>query len=178
MPEARLDEPTPLIWRSLPVRLCLIAIPLALTTTVLVFNVGPAIRLIAAATLGISFVSPVHGLLLVATLAPIGRLVAMVIGAGEFRIGEVMVLAFLLGWLLRTRPVRPGPRVAAARPDGCSRPRSSDRSRGSHCSSTPTLASWRHRSIASCTDTSSAPIESGSPTACGCSKDWGLLRRR
>ena len=114
MPEARLDEPTPLIWRSLPVRLSLIAIPLALTTTVLVFNVGPAIRLIAAATLGISFVSPVHGLLLVATLAPIGRLVAMVIGAGEFRIGEVMVLAFLLGWLLRTRPVRPGPRVAAA----------------------------------------------------------------
>jgi O-antigen ligase len=81
---------------------------------VLVFNVGPAIRLVAAATLGLSFVSPVHGLLLVATLAPIGRLVAMLIGAGEFRIGEVMVLAFLVGWLLRTRPDRPGPRVTAA----------------------------------------------------------------
>jgi O-antigen ligase len=114
MPEAQRDETTPLIWRSLPVRLSLIAIPLALTTTVLVFNVGPAIRLIAAATLGVSFVSPVHGLLLVATLAPIGRLVAMVIGAGEFRIGEVVVLAFFVGWLLRARPDRTGPRVAAA----------------------------------------------------------------
>jgi len=103
MPEARRDETLPLVWRSLPVRLSLIAIPIGLTTTVLVFNVGPAIRLIAATALVVSFLSPVHGLLLVATFAPIGRLVAMVIGAGEFRIGEVIVLAFFVGWLLRAR---------------------------------------------------------------------------
>ena len=114
MPEARLDQTTPLIWRSLPVRLSLIAIPLALTTTVLVFNVGPAIRTIAATALVVSFVSPVHGLILVAAFAPIGRLVATVIGAGEFRIGEILVLAFFVGWLLRARPDRRGPHAAAA----------------------------------------------------------------
>ena len=114
MPEARRDETLPLVWRSLPVRLSLIAIPIGLTTTVLVFNVGPAIRLIAATALVVSFLSPVHGLLLVATFAPIGRLVAMVIGAGEFRIGEVIVLAFFVGWLLRARADRPGPRMPAA----------------------------------------------------------------
>src|SRR5262245_9909005 len=114
MPEARRDETTPLIWRSLPVRLSLITVPLALITTVLVFNVGPAIRLVAATALVVSFVSPVRGLLLVAALAPIGRLVAMAIGAGEFRVGEVIVLAFFVGWLLRGRSDRPGPRAAAA----------------------------------------------------------------
>jgi len=114
MPEARAEEAAPLIWRSPPARLILIAIPLALTITVLVFNVGPAIRLIAATALLVSFASPVHGLILVAAFAPIGRLVAMVIGAGEFRIGEVLVLAFFAGWLLRTRADRPGPMVPAA----------------------------------------------------------------
>jgi O-antigen ligase len=114
MREAQLDETTPLIWRSLPIRLSLLAIPLGLTTTVLVFNVGPAIKLIAAATLGLSLLSPVDGLLFVAMFTPIGRLIAIAIGAGEFRIGEVIVLAFFAGWLLRARPDRPGPRVAAA----------------------------------------------------------------
>jgi O-antigen ligase len=114
MPETLQPEPAPAIWRRLPVRLGLLAFPLALTTTVLVFNVDPAIKLIAAVTLAVSFVSPVYGLLLTAFLAPLGQLIAVAIGAASFRIGEAIVLAFFVGWLLRARLDRPGPRVAAA----------------------------------------------------------------
>jgi O-antigen ligase len=113
MPERpRQDESAPLIWRSLPVRLSVLAIPAALTTTVLIFNVGPIIRSIAAVTLVVSLVSPVHGLLLTAAVAPLGQLIAVAIGAEDFRIGEVIVLAFFVGWLVRGRAGRDGPRVA------------------------------------------------------------------
>lgn len=107
------EQSAPLIWRSLPLRLALVAIPLALTTTVLVFNVGATIRLIAALTLGVSLLSPANGLLLTAAIAPLGQLIAIAIGAADFRIGEVIVLAFFVGWLLRGLPDRRGPRVAA-----------------------------------------------------------------
>jgi O-antigen ligase len=103
----------PAIWRLLPIRLALLAMPLALIVTVLLFNVGPSIKSIAALTLGLTVVSPVHGLLLTAFFAPLGQLIAASIGAAYFRIGEVMVLAFLLGWLLRDGDVGHGPRVAA-----------------------------------------------------------------
>ena len=106
------EQSAPLIWRSLPLRLALVAIPLALTTTVLVFNVGATIRLIAALTLGVSLLSPANGLLLTAAIAPLGQLIAIAIGAADFRIGEVIVLAFFVGWLLRGLPDRRGPRVA------------------------------------------------------------------
>jgi O-antigen ligase len=108
------DESVPLLWRWLPLRLALAALPLAPTFTVLAFNVGPFIRSIAAVTLGVTLVSPVHGLLLTAAIAPFGELIAASIGATNFRISEVVVLAFLTGWLLRWMPDRRGPRVAAA----------------------------------------------------------------
>ncbi len=107
------DESVPLMWRWLPVRLALAALPLAPTFTVLAFNVGPFIRSIAAVTLGLTLISPVHGLLLTAAVVPFGELLAASIGATNFRISEVVVLAFLTGWLLRWLPDRRGPRVAA-----------------------------------------------------------------
>ncbi len=112
-PPADGDESVPLLWRWLPLRLALAALPLAPTFTVLAFNVGPFIRSIAAVTLGVTLVSPVHGLLLTAAIAPFGELIAAFIGATNFRISEVVVLAFLTGWLLRWLPDRRGPRVAA-----------------------------------------------------------------
>jgi O-antigen ligase len=112
-PRADDDEPAPLIWRWLPLRLALAALPLAPTFTVLAFNVGPFIRSIAALTLGVTLVSPVYGLLLTAAIAPFGELIAASLGATNFRISEVVVLAFLTGWLLRWLPDRRGPRVAA-----------------------------------------------------------------
>ena len=112
-PPADGDESVPLIWRWLPLRLALAALPLAPTFTVLAFNVGPFIRSIAAVTLGVTLISPVHGLLLTAAIAPFGELLAASIGATNFRISEVVVLAFLTGWLLRWLPDRRGPRVAA-----------------------------------------------------------------
>ena len=108
MPERPPQDRAP-IWRSLPIRLGLLALPLALITTVLLFNVGPSIKFIAAITLAVTLASPVHGLLLTAAVAPLGQLIAVAIGAGGFRIGEMIVLAFLTGWLLRPGPDRHGP---------------------------------------------------------------------
>src|SRR5258706_16325806 len=107
------DEPAPLIWRWLPLRLALALLPIAPTFTVLFFNVGPFIRSVAALTLGVTLVSPPTGLLLTAAIAPFGELIAAAIGATNFRVSEVVVLAFLSGWLLRWPPDRRGPRVAA-----------------------------------------------------------------
>ena len=112
-PPADGDESVPLLWRWLPLRLALAALPLAPTFTVLAFNVGPFIRSIAAVTLGVTLVSPAYGLLLTAAIVPLGELIAASIGATNFRISEVVVLAFLTGWLLRWMPDRRGPRVAA-----------------------------------------------------------------
>jgi hypothetical protein len=112
-PRADEDESAPLIWRWLPLRLALALLPLAPTFTVLFFNVGPFIRSVAALTLGVTLVSPPAGLLLTAAIAPFGELIAAAIGATNFRISEMVVLAFLTGWLLRWLPDRRGPRLAA-----------------------------------------------------------------
>ena len=116
MPDTREEDArqsAPPIWRSLTARLVLAAIPLGLTGFVLISNVGWPIKLVIALALGISLASPVHGLLLVAIVAPLGELIASLIGATTFRISEAVVLAFLGGWLLRALPDRRGPRVPA-----------------------------------------------------------------
>jgi O-antigen ligase len=107
------DEPAPLIWRLPALRLALVAVPLALTFTILTFNVGPFITTVGAVTLGVSLVSPAGGLLLVTAVTPFGQMISNAMGADDFRIGEVIVLAFLTGWLLRALPDRRGPRAAA-----------------------------------------------------------------
>ena len=108
------EPPAPLIWRSLPLRLALVAIPFWLTVPVLISNVDRPIKLVVAIVLGVTLANPGYGLLLVAIFAPLGELIAPLIGARNFRIGEAIVLAFLVGWLLRALPDRRGPRVAAA----------------------------------------------------------------
>jgi O-antigen ligase len=99
-------------WRSVPLRLALAAIPLWLTASVLIFNVGWTTKLIVAVVLGVSLAAPGRGLLVTAALAPLGHLIAPLVGPGNFRISEAVVLAFLVGWLLRALPDRPGPRVS------------------------------------------------------------------
>ena len=101
------------VWRSLPLRLALVAIPLWFTVAVLIFNVGWLAKLTIGTVLAVTLVAPASGLLLVAVLAPLGQLIAPIIGAANFRISEAVVLAFLVGWLLRALPDRRGPRVSA-----------------------------------------------------------------
>ena len=108
------DQSSALIRRWLTVRLALAAIPLGLTAFVLISNVGWPIKVVIAVALGVSVAAPVHGLLLVAIVAPLGELIASLIGAPSFRIGEAVVLAFLGGWLLRGHRNERGPRVPAA----------------------------------------------------------------
>ena len=115
MPDTRRrdDDTVPLIWRSLALRLVLAALPLWLTTFVLISNVGWPTKMVIALALAVSLAAPAHGLLLIAIVAPLGQLIAPLIGATNFRIGEAVVLAFLAGWLLRASPDRQGPRLPA-----------------------------------------------------------------
>ena len=107
------DESQPLIWRWLVLRLAIVAIPLWLTTSVLIFNVGWSTKLLVALVLGVTLAAPAEGLLLVAVVSPLGDLIAPFIGPWNFRISEAVVLAFLVGWLLRALPDRRGPGVSA-----------------------------------------------------------------
>jgi O-antigen ligase len=107
------EEQGSAVWRSLPLRLAIVAIPLWVTVAVLVFNVGWRIKLLIGMVFGVTLVAPAHGLLLAAALAPLGQLIAEFIGPTHFRIGEAIILAFLAGWVLRGGPDRPGPRVPA-----------------------------------------------------------------
>ncbi|MCU1381464.1 MAG: hypothetical protein JWL71_161 [Acidobacteria bacterium] len=111
----RADEAhAPLVWRSLLLRLAVAAIPCWLTVPILISNVDRPIKMIVAVVLGLTLANPGAGLLLVALTAPLGELIAPMIGARTFRIGEVIVMTFLAGWLLRGLPDRRGPRVPGA----------------------------------------------------------------
>src|SRR4051812_4309120 len=101
------------VWRSPILRLAVAAIPFWLTVPILISNVDRPIKLIVALVLGVTVVSPRAGLLLVALTAPLGQVITEMIGARTFRIAEVIVMTFLVGWLLRAPPDRRGPRVAA-----------------------------------------------------------------
>src|SRR6185369_456988 len=107
------EEPAPLIWRSLPLRLAMAAIPFLLIASALVSRVAWPLKLLIATTFGLSLATPAGGLLLVAALAPLSNVVAPMISAIGFRVDEALVLAFLLGWLLQDVPDRRGPGVAA-----------------------------------------------------------------
>jgi O-antigen ligase len=102
-----------IVWRSLVLRLALLAIPAWFTIAVLIFRVPVHIKLIVGFVLGTSLVSPVAGLLTVAALAPFGTLLSQFAGDGTFRMSEAVVLTFFVGWLLRALKDRPGPGVPA-----------------------------------------------------------------
>lgn len=113
LPRAANGEHGSAIWRSLSLRLAIVAIPLWFTVAVLIFNAGWRIKLIIGVVFGVTLAAPAGGLLLAAALAPLGRLIAEVADPNIFRMGEAIVLAFLAGWLLRGDADRPGPRVPA-----------------------------------------------------------------
>ena len=101
------------VWRSLPLRLVIVAVPLWFTVAVLIFNVGWLAKLTIGSVLAVTLAAPPSGLLLVALLAPLGQLVAILAGPANFRIGEAIVVAFLVGWVLRGAADRRGPRAPA-----------------------------------------------------------------
>jgi O-antigen ligase len=107
------DDRATAVWRWLPVRLAIVAIPLWVTTAALAFHIGWRTKAVIALALGVTVASPVHGLLFAAAAAPLGLLIATSIGDENFRISEAVVVAFLIGWLLRALPDRRGPAVAA-----------------------------------------------------------------
>ncbi len=111
---ARADAPaSALVWRSLPLRLLIVALPFALTAPIVIANVDWPIKLGVGITLAVTLLNPVYGLLGVAVFAPLADLLAPFIGVRDFRIGEAVVVTFLAGWLLRPFADRRGPRVAA-----------------------------------------------------------------
>jgi O-antigen ligase len=96
----------------LALRLTIAAVPLWLTIAALIFHVGWGVKAVIALVLAVAFASPVHGLLVVAALAPLGQLIGSLVGDETFRISEAVVVAFLAAWLLRSLPDRRGPGVA------------------------------------------------------------------
>ena len=107
-------SPAPGVWRSTPVRAALAAIPFWVVAASLAFNIGWPTKLVIAATLALAIAAPVHGLLAAAAVAPLGQLAAAFIDDPDFRIGEAMVVAFLLAWIARPHADRRGPRAPAA----------------------------------------------------------------
>src|ERR1044071_7783853 len=98
MPDTRRQA---LVWRSLPLRLAIVAIPAWLTLALLLSNVGWWFKVVIGTVTAVTLAAPAHGLLLVAVLAPLGQLLARLIGAGHFRIAESIVVCFLAAWLVR-----------------------------------------------------------------------------
>ena len=128
MPDAR-DAAGPrfaMSWRGSTLRLAALAVPLGLTLTVLSFNVGPAIKLIAGVMFALSLVSPAHGLLLTVAAAPLGQLLPTRSARRASGSAKMIVLAFFSGWLLRAHQTGRGRASPRRPPAGCSRPRFSD----------------------------------------------------
>src|SRR5262245_13459817 len=103
-----------IVWRSLPLRLATLAIPLWFTAAVLILSTPWRLKLIVGAMLALSIAAPAEGLLAVAVLVPLGHLIAFATVLDTFRLAEALVLAFLTGWLVRADADRPGPRVPGA----------------------------------------------------------------
>jgi O-antigen ligase len=84
-------------------RLVIVTAPLYVTIVALIFHSGWAARTLVALALGVAIASPVYGLMLATAVAPFGALLATTIHDEGFRISEAVVVAFLVGWLLRER---------------------------------------------------------------------------
>jgi len=84
-------------------RLVIVTAPLYVTMVALIFHTGWAAKALVALALGMAIASPVHGLLFATAVAPLGVLASTLIHDEGFRISEAVVVAFLVGWLLRER---------------------------------------------------------------------------
>jgi O-antigen ligase len=117
MPESTADStasgPTP-IWRTWPARFTLAAIPAWFTLAILLFATPWRIKAIVGLVAAITLVSPAHGLLAVAAVAPIAELLAMLMRVEQFRLSEIVVLSFLTAWILRPWEDGRGPRMPRA----------------------------------------------------------------
>lgn len=108
------DAAGSVVWRASWLRVPLAALPLGLTFLLLqTVAVPSAVKLIVLGVLGIALARPVAGLLILAALAPLGHLVAILVGVPQLRFTDAVVVAFIGGWLLRGLPDRRGPDLAA-----------------------------------------------------------------
>ena len=102
-----------LIWRSAGVRLALAAFPLWCTVAILILWTPWRLKLVAGGIASLAFASPSAGLLATALLAPFGTPLQTLLDL-PYRMTEVVVLAFLAGWLVRGRIDRRGPAIPPA----------------------------------------------------------------
>ena len=91
--------------------LLLAAFALWSTLAVVVFHTTWPLKLAVAGMAGLTLWSPALALACIAAIAPVGAAVAAAIGMQQYRLTEMLVLAFLGVWLLRAGDDRPGPRV-------------------------------------------------------------------
>jgi O-antigen ligase len=97
-------------------RLALAAVPLWFTFAIVFFNTPWRAKFLVSSVFAATVASPGYGLLIVAALAPLGRLIEIGLNLQPYRIGEAITLAFLAGWLLRPDTGRrspSGPRAPA-----------------------------------------------------------------
>jgi O-antigen ligase len=102
---------SPFVWRSTAVRLLLAAFPLWSIMAVVILHTTWPLKLAVGVTAGVTLVSPFAGLLGLAVLSPIGAATAGAIRMQQYRLAEMLVMAFLAAWLLRAGADRHGPRV-------------------------------------------------------------------
>ncbi|HEY7289954.1 MAG TPA: O-antigen ligase family protein [Vicinamibacterales bacterium] len=102
---------SPIVWRSRWMRLALAALPCWFTFAVLVLNTTWTTKLIVGGVFLATVLSPGRGLVVVAALVPLGRLLEALLNLQPFRVSEALVLAFLAGWLIKGDDDRSGPRV-------------------------------------------------------------------
>src|SRR5206468_11097769 len=91
---------SPFVWRSTAVRLLLAAFPLWSIMAVVMFHTTWQLKLAVGVTAGATLVSPFAGLLGLAVLSPIGAATAGAIRMQQYRLAEMLVMAFLAAWLL------------------------------------------------------------------------------
>ena len=102
------------VWRVSWLRLPLTAVPLGLTFLVLKSAAVPVpVKLVVLGVLGVAVARPAAGLLILAAVAPLGHVIAILVGAAQLRFTDAVASAFIAGWLLRALPDRRGPRAGA-----------------------------------------------------------------
>ena len=103
-------------WASRPLT-AIIVIAADMAWVLLSFTLGfpgGGERIFQTLVAAITLVSPAHGLLAVAAVAPIAELLAMLMRVEQFRLSEIVVLSFLTAWILRPWEDGRGPRMPRA----------------------------------------------------------------
>src|SRR5262245_5398597 len=99
------------MWRLPAMRILLAVFPLWCTIAVLVFNIPGRLKVIVGGLAALTLVSPSHGFMALAVVAPFGAAIESMLGILPFRAAETFVMAVLAAWLLRAAGDRPGPHV-------------------------------------------------------------------